>query len=104
MAVVSFTAFLTGVDAERAKNPNFGDFVKFVEDCLQKNDVTTVEQLAEVTADNISYEGLGAVSAGMSPFSSRFLCVKEICPIYRTESIYQESNCYGNKNGAQVGP
>jgi hypothetical protein len=83
MAVVSFTAFLTGVDAERAKNPNFGDFVKFVEDCLQKNDVTTVEQLAEVTADNISYEGLGAVSAGMSSFLPDFCVCKKYVQIFQ---------------------
>ena len=61
MSGVSLNAFLVGVDAARAGN---GDFLTFVETVLAKNDVTTIEQLAEVTAETMSYDGLGSVSAG----------------------------------------
>ena len=63
MPFLTFTSFLAGVDAERAGNE---DFLKFVEQVLMRNDVTTVEQVAEVTADTICYDGVGSVSGGAS--------------------------------------
>ena len=62
MSVAALNAFLAGVDPARAGNE---EFLKFVEAVLARNDVTTIEQLAEVTADTISYEGIGSVSAGV---------------------------------------
>ena len=77
-------AFLAGVDAARADN---AEFLNFVEMVLARNDVTTIGQLAEITADTISYEGLGSVSAGVLPFLA-CVCALHDKRVCREESIY----------------
>ena len=84
MANVSFKVWLAGIDTARG-----AEFVTFVENVLVGNEITTVAQLADVTAESISYEGMGAVTAGVlsqaASARNRLWCVVLAC---RKESFY----------------